>query len=146
MFLQPTDKEKIAKILSSLNSNKAFGPNCIPYRIIFLLRNETSKQLADLFNSVSWLVFFHLVFVFKKNLKLYYSNNCPISLLSNIEKILEPLMYKRFYTFLSKNDIIYILQFGFREQYTGSHAIINITENIKKALDGGNLGFEVSVD
>ena len=55
-------------------------------------------------------------------------------------------MYKRFYTFLSKNDIIYILQFGFREQYTGSHAIINITENIKKALDGGNLGFEVSVD
>ena len=30
IFLQPTDKEEIANILSSLNSNKASGPNSIP--------------------------------------------------------------------------------------------------------------------
>ena len=52
--------------------------------------------------------------VFKKDLKLDYSNYCPISLLSNIEKILENLMYKRLYIFLSKNNVIYNLQFGFR--------------------------------
>ena len=40
MFLQPTDKEEIANIISS----------SIPYRILFLLKNEISKQLADLFN------------------------------------------------------------------------------------------------
>ena len=50
MFLLPTDKEEIANILSSLNFNKAFGPNSIPYRILLLLKNEISKQLADLFN------------------------------------------------------------------------------------------------
>ena len=49
IFLQPTDKEEIANI-SSLNSNKASGPNSIPYRILFLLKNEILKQLADLFN------------------------------------------------------------------------------------------------
>ena len=38
IFLQPTDKEEIANIISSLNSNKASGPNSIPYRILFLLR------------------------------------------------------------------------------------------------------------
>ena len=48
IFLQPTGKEESANI-SSLNSNKTFGPNSIPYRILFLLRNEISKQLADLF-------------------------------------------------------------------------------------------------
>ena len=31
--------------------------------------------------------------VFKKDLKLDYSSYCPISLSSNIEKILEKLMY-----------------------------------------------------
>ena len=36
--------------------------------------------------------------VFKKDSKLDYSNYHPISLLSNIEKILEKLMYKRLYT------------------------------------------------
>ena len=50
ILLQSTDKEAIANIISSLNSNKASGPNSIPYRILFILKNEISKQLADLFN------------------------------------------------------------------------------------------------
>ena len=50
IFLQPTDKEEKANIISSLNSNKASGPNSVPYRILFLLKNEISKQLADVFN------------------------------------------------------------------------------------------------
>ena len=53
IFLQPTDKEKIGNIIFSLNSNKASGPNSIPYRILFLLKNEILKQLADLFKSKS---------------------------------------------------------------------------------------------
>ena len=47
MFLQPTDKGEITNIISSLNSNKASGPNSIPYRILLILKNEISKQLAD---------------------------------------------------------------------------------------------------
>ena len=62
--------------------------------------------------------------VFKKDSKFDYSNYRAISLLSNIEKILEKLMYKRLYTFLNKNNVIYNLQFGFRKQYSTSHALI----------------------
>ena len=51
--------------------------------------------------------------VFKKDSKLNYSNYRPISLLSNIEKILEKLMYNRLYAFLDYNNIIYDLLFGF---------------------------------
>ena len=47
IFLEPTDKEKIANIISSLNFKKVSGTNNIPYRILFLLKNEISKQLAD---------------------------------------------------------------------------------------------------
>ena len=43
-------REEIVNIISSLNSNKASGPNSIPYIILFLLKNGISKQLADLFN------------------------------------------------------------------------------------------------
>ena len=53
---------------------------------------------------------------------------------------------KRQYTFLNSNNIINNLQFGFRQQYSTSHALINITENIRKALDGGNIGCGVFVD
>ena len=136
IFLQPTDKEEIANIISSLNSNKASGLNNIPYRILFLLKNGILKQLADFFNLSfmtgvfpSVLKATKVVPVFKKDSKLDYSNYRPISLLSNIEKILEKLMYKRLYTFLNNNNIIYNLQFGFRQQYYTSHALIKITEN-----------------
>ena len=50
------------------------------------------------------------------------------------------------YTFLNKNNDIYNLQFGFRHQYSTSHALINITENIRKAFDNGNIGCGVFVD
>ena len=46
MFLQPTDKEEIANIISSINYNKACAPNNISYRILFLRKNEISKQLV----------------------------------------------------------------------------------------------------
>ena len=51
--------------------------------------------------------------VIKKDSKLDHSNYRLISLLSNIEKILEKLMYKILYTFLNNNNIIHNLQFGF---------------------------------
>ena len=38
------------------------------------------------------------------------------------------------------------LQFGFRQQYSTCHILINITENIRKALDDGNIGCRVFVD
>ena len=44
------------------------------------------------------------------------------------------------------NNIIYNLQFGVRQQCSTSHALINITDNIRKALDDGNIGCGVSVD
>ena len=50
IFLKPTSQEEICNIISSLNSNKASGPNSIPYRILILLKNEISMQLEDLFN------------------------------------------------------------------------------------------------
>ena len=50
------------------------------------------------------------VVVFKKDSKLDCSNYRPISLLSNIEKIIEKLMYKRLYTILNNNNIIHNLK------------------------------------
>ena len=55
-------------------------------------------------------------------------------------------MYRRLYTLLDNKNIIYDLQFGFRQQYSTSHVLIDITENIRKALDDGNIGCGVFAD
>ena len=38
------------------------------------------------------------------------------------------------------------MQFGFRHQYLTSHGLINTTDNIRKALDDGNIGCGVFKD
>ena len=38
MFLQYTDKEEIANVISSLNSDKASDPNSMPYRTLVPLK------------------------------------------------------------------------------------------------------------
>ena len=95
IFIQSTDSEEIANIISSLNINKICGPFSIPNKILILLKHDISKQLADLFNLSfssgsfpSILKTAKVVPVFKKGSKLDCCNYCPISLLSNVEKIL----------------------------------------------------------
>ena len=106
-FLSPTNKYEIQNVISSLNSNKSVGPNSMPTRILKLLKNDISTQLADICNiSLSTGVFptiFKLakvVAVHKNDSKLDFSNYCPVSMLSNIEKILERLMYNIIYYFV----------------------------------------------
>ena len=55
-------------------------------------------------------------------------------------------MYRRLSIFLNNKNIIYDLQFGFRQQYSTSHALINITENVRKVHDDGDIGCGVFVD
>ena len=66
-----------------------------------------------------------------------FANYRPISLLSVFSKIHEKLIYKRIYSYLDKNNLIYKKQFGFRSNYSTNHALISITESIRKLLDSG---------
>ena len=56
-------------------------------------------------------------------------------------------MYNRFYTFLEKKkELIYTFQFGFRQKYSTTHALIYIAELIRKQLDDHNYGCNIFVD
>ena len=89
---------------------------------------------------------FNLIPIHKKESKLKYSYHRPISLLSNLDKILEKLMYNKIYDFLEKSKLTYSLQFGFRQHYSTSYALLNLTESIMRALDEGNFTCGLFVD
>ena len=62
------------------------------------------------------------------------------------KKILEKLMSEGIYNFLTENNIFYDLQFGFRQKSSTSHALSNLRENIRQALDEGYIGCSIFVD
>ena len=50
------------------------------------------------------------------------------------------------YNFFSDNNLIYSLKFGFRQKYSTVHALISLTENVRKDLDEGNISCGIFVD
>ena len=130
-FLNPTNEIEVKNIILSLNPSFL-----IPAKILKLLIN-VSSQLTELFN----LFFSHGVFpltlktskvipVYEKDLKC--SNYRPISLLSNIDKVLERLKYNRLYNFLKMNSVIYDLQFGFRRKYSTFHPLTFLPDKTRE--------------
>ena len=73
-------------------------------------------------------------------------NYRPISLLSIFEKLIEKIMCNRLKSFLNKNNILYKYQFGFRENHSTSHALIDLIEYINKCLDEGKYVFGIYID
>ena len=50
------------------------------------------------------------------------------------------------YKFFSDNNLLYPLQFGFRQKYSTVHVLISLTENNGKNLDEGNIGCGIFVE
>ena len=65
------------------------------------------------------------------------NNYRPISLSSNLSKILEKIMYDRLYSFLEKKESLYEHQFGFGNNRSTTHALTEITESTRKSCNNG---------
>ena len=55
-------------------------------------------------------------------------------------------MHQRICKFLKTHNVLYPSQFGFREKYATSHALINITEEIKHSIDNNKYGCGIFLD
>ena len=144
---------EIKSVISSLDANKSSGPNSIPTCVLHILKDHICIPLRDIFNlSLSTgchpdiLKISKTIPIYKKGSRLSVCNYRPISLLSNLNKILEKLVHNRVYKFLEDFQCIYSLQFGFRKKHSTNHALIDITETIRHALDNKKFACGVFVD
>ena len=55
-------------------------------------------------------------------------------------------MYTRLYSFLEKHKLLFNRQFGFRSKYSTNHAIVSLTELIKKHLEDNKFVCGIFID
>ena len=65
--------------------------------------------------------------IYKKGSGLECSNYKLISVLPNIGKIMEKLIYNRLYNFLRKYELMLSIKHRFQQKYLTNHALINLT-------------------
>ena len=149
-FIKPTYMTEVINTINNLSTNKAVGPNSVPTDIFHLIKLSVAQPLVNFINLsfekgsyFEKLEISKVIPIFKdKGSNLECNNYRPISLLSNINKIIEKLMHERLFAFLTKHKYIYNLQFGFRTSY----ALLDLTEDIRKAIDDKQFAVGVFID
>ena len=77
--------------------------------------------------------------IYKSDDKQLIQNYRPISVLPFFSKIFEKIISNHLLNFIESNNILYDNQFGFRKNYSTTHAIITLVERVSKALDTGKI-------
>lgn len=139
LFLQPASVNEIIILINSLETNKSPGPDSIPTKIIKNNALAFSRLLCDSFNSMietgsypNCLKTAKVVPIFKSGDPALVDNYRPISTLSVFNKIFEKLLVNRLVQFFDQRNILYNMQYGFRN---GSSTTVAITELVDKILE-----------
>ena len=84
--------------------------------------------------------------VFKKGSRQDKDNYRPISVLLIFSRIFEKAMFKCLYGILEYHNILYPLRFGFRQEYSTNHALMQITESIRNLIDNNEFGCGIFIE
>ena len=115
-------------MISTLDANKAVGPDIISNKMLIAVKVQISKPLCMLFNKslhqnifpTDWKLA-HVIPLFKAGDKSFPSNYRPISLLSCVSKLLEKIVFKHIFNHLQGNKLLCKFQSGFLPGCSTTH-------------------------
>ena len=84
--------------------------------------------------------------LFKAGSRSDANNYRPISILSNLNKIVEKVIFSRLVSFLNKYGILNNFQFGFRKGFSTSLALAEFYEKVLLSLDKGQAICTILID
>ena len=138
----PTDVEQVKSVILNLSSSNSAGHDHITNNILKHVVDFISIPLTHIINLSfsngsfpNELKIAKIIPIFKSGDKKHFSNYRPISVLSSISKIFERLAYNRLIKFITKHDILYTNQYGFRQNHSTYMAALSLIDRISTGLD-----------
>ena len=137
---------------SIMQLNKEGGINDVSRKFLILCKNHVSYYLKELFNFCIDSLVFPNVFkiaqitpIHKKGSLRNISNYRPVSVLNNLSKVFENLLYNRLQSFCHASDFLAKNQFGFRK-HCNTEFVLSILTNFSnvKQLRGILIGVSLS--
>ena len=142
-YFENTYTDVVMKVINNVNVAKSSQINDIPTKVIKMNKDIFANFITDHFNyCIAYgefpdeLKHADVIPVHKKNEKCDKTNYRPVSILTNISKIYENLLYNQ----LSKyfNSLLATNQCGFRKGFSSQYYLLVMLEKFKEAIDRGN--------
>ena len=153
LFFDPVSASEVDMEILATPSNKVYGLYSCPVHLLKSVRHSLSPLLAALMNkSISTGIYPHLlkhakvIPVYKTGDETDPCNYRPISLLSVFNRLFEKLMYKRLRSYCEKNGIFFSSQYGFRDNCSTQHAILDILNKIQSKIDAKLFSCGIFID
>ena len=141
-FLNPTSLSEVWKIIVSMQRKSSTGFDKVSSLMLKELPENILICLVHIFNMsfakgefIEEFKIAKIIPIPKKGDLSLMKNYRPISLLSCISKVLEKLMSSRLNSFLSKYNLLYRCQFGFRKKYSTELATSFLINKITDAIE-----------
>jgi len=143
IFLHKITEAEVFKLINEIDVNKSVGVDEIPPKVLKWGIASYTPLLTKLFNDCFQegvypdnLKIAKVVPIFKGGDKNDVNSYRPISVLSQINRIFEKIIYDRLYSFLvEKNNILHKKQFGFQPGHSTEHAMLDMKEHILRNMD-----------
>ena len=146
IYLPPTDKEEITKLINRLENKHSSGYDKISNFILKKLKISIITPLEIIFNKSlesgtfpQKMKIADIYPLFKNKERNLCTNYRPISLLITVSKILEKIMYSRVYSFLDKTNQFFDSQYGFRTNHSCENAISELLGHIIKGKENNKI-------
>nr|CAB3263137.1 uncharacterized protein LOC104265527 [Phallusia mammillata] len=154
MFLYPTCPGEIVQTIQSMQPKLSCGFDEIPVKVIKNFSENIILALSHVINlsfrtGTTFLTDFKqakVIPIYKKGDRKLASNYRPISLLSNLSKVVERLVYNRVYSFLITTNFFSNSQFGFRKQHSTSHVTTKLIAEVTENLNNKNHTLGIFLD
>ena len=132
--------EEVSDILSSLNIKKATGPNELPNILLKKCSETLCASLSLLFRKIfnkgvfpTQLKTSIVCLLYKEGDRSSVEQYWPISLLSNVSKVLERVVFNRIYE--STQHLLSNNQYGFRKKRSTTVQLLSILDKVYQSYE-----------
>lgn len=153
MFLAPAIEKEVDKYISELKSNSSPGPDGLSAHVLKQFRHYLKTPLLYIINLCLASALFPdcckiatVIPLFKKGDRTNMENYRPISLTSNVGKLIEKAIKTRVVAFLEQSHFFADNQFGFRTGRSTQDAVTELTSLLYKDIDNDHHPLCIFID
>uniref|UniRef100_A0A8C6WF21 Reverse transcriptase domain-containing protein n=1 Tax=Neogobius melanostomus TaxID=47308 RepID=A0A8C6WF21_9GOBI len=152
-FLKATNENEVIKIVKAFKNKKSTDWNDFDMTMIKKVIQNISVPLTHICNLSfstgefpNHMKIAKVVPIYKSGDNHLFTNYRPISILPQLSKILEKLFAARLDSFINKYNLLSDCQYGFRNNRSTAHALINLTEEVTNHIDNKLYSLGIFID